>query len=171
MEKFLLRPLLNFCRCNRPVFLHLRPILKSASPHGVTGWFVGVPATNLRGLGVLPDSKLYLSQQCAVAAQRPAVNWAAPGPALPLGAGKACPTLLCVVQPHLQCWVWVWALQHKDIKLLESVQRRAMKMVKGLSGKVCEVRVRPLGVLSAEQRAEERPHGGCSSSQGAEGWR
>jgi len=43
--------------------------------------------------------------------------------------------------------------------------------VKGLSGKVCEGRVRPLGGLSGEQGAEERPHGGCSSSQGAEGWR
>lgn len=26
---------------------------------------------------------------------------------LPLGEGKGCPSLLCAMQPQLQCWVWV----------------------------------------------------------------
>ena len=44
--------------------------------------------------------------------------------------------------------------QHQgDIKLLDSVQRRDMKMGKGLEGKVCEEQLRSLGVLSAEQRS------------------
>jgi len=40
-------------------------------------------------------------------------------------------------------------------------------MVKGLKGKMYEERLRSLGLT----RAEGRPDGGCSSSQGAEGQR
>ena len=69
----------------------------------------------------------------------PTVPWGAPGPALLLGKGRDCPTLLWAVQPHLLHWVQLWQTQYeKDIKLLESIQRRAMKMVKGLEGKTYE---------------------------------
>lgn len=46
--------------------------------------------------------------------------------------------LLCplVGWSHLQCWGYFWSPQYnKDIKLLGSVQSRAMKIVKGLEGK------------------------------------
>ena len=43
--------------------------------------------------------------------------------------------------------------QDKDIKLLESIQRRAAKLAKSLGSTVCEEWLRPLGVLSAEQRS------------------
>jgi len=46
--------------------------------------------------------------------------------------------------------VQVWVTQHKDI-LLESIQRRATKMVKCLEDKTYEEWLRPLGVLSPEQ--------------------
>ena len=46
------------------------------------------------------------------------------------------------------------AVQHKkDVKLLESTQRRATKMVKHPEGKVCEEQLRALGLLSTGQRS------------------
>ena len=41
----------------------------------------------------------------------------------------------------------------KDIKLSESVQRGAMRMLKGLEGKVFEEQLRSPSVFSPEQRS------------------
>ena len=41
----------------------------------------------------------------------------------------------------------------KDIKLLENIQRKATKMVKGLEDKTYELQLRPLGVLSTEEKS------------------
>jgi len=67
--------------------------------------------------------------------------------------GGAVPSALCCValSPALPAgWLPQW---RKGIKLLQSIQRRAIKMVKRLNGKVCEEQLRSLGMLSPGQRS------------------
>ncbi|PKU37719.1 hypothetical protein llap_11977 [Limosa lapponica baueri] len=56
-----------------------------------------------------------------------------------------------VMRPCLEYWVQLWGSQH-DMDLLEQVQTRAMKMIRGLEHLSHEDRLRELGFFSLEKK-------------------
>lgn len=102
-----------------------------------------------RALGVLAESKLNQSAAGPGSQQGQLCPEVPRAPCCQLGKGKDRPALLCVLWPHLEHRMQAWAPQYnKDIKPSESLSRSATKMVKGLEGKMCEERLRSMGLFS-----------------------
>jgi len=126
-----------------------------------------------RDLLVLMKDKLTMSQQCALVAKKPSgilgcikksmVSRPKEG-LLPLYSALVRPYLITVLEYSVQ----FWARQFKnEEELLERVQRRATKMMRGLEHLSYEERLRDLGLFSLKtRRLRGNPRNACKYLKG-----
>jgi len=99
------------------------------------------------------DEKLDMTHQCVLAAQKVNCSLCCIKRS---NANRSREVILplysFLVRPHLESCIHLWSLQHKnDMDLLEWVQRRATKMIRGLERLSNEQRLRQLGLFSLQR--------------------
>ena len=109
-----------------------------------------------RDLGVIISSDLKVANQCNKAMRKASQMLGCIGRGISSRKREVVmPLYKSLVRPHLEYCVQFWRpYLQKDINTLETVQRRATKMVHGLCNKSYQERLEELNMYSLEQRRE-----------------